>query len=91
MREDLLILFVAALLAASTAVKYRKQIRGIIGFARMLKDAKHDLNQMPTKMAASAEKSTPLVNCSKCGVWIPQNRAIKIGELFHCSNHTTAT
>ena len=39
MRDAIFILFVALILLGITAIKYRKQIAGMIGVARMLKEA----------------------------------------------------
>ncbi len=87
MREALFILVILVVLAALTAIRYRKQIAGMIGLARMLKEARQSIGQRSDAFPAEKPKSIPLVNCSKCGVWIPQNKAIKVGEVFYCSNH----
>ncbi len=84
MKEGLFILFIVAILAALTAVRYRKQITGMIGFARMLRDARANVG---TGVDKNDAKSIPLVNCSKCGVWVPQNKAIKVGDTYLCSRH----
>ena len=87
MKEALFILLVVLVLLALTAVRYRKQIAGMIGFARMLKEAKQSVSQGSPRIQSPSEKSIPLVNCSKCGVWIPQNKARKFGDEFVCSQH----
>ena len=87
MKEAFFILLVVCILAALTAVKYRKQIAGMIGFARMLKEAKQNITQGSNTIRGSVEKSVPLINCSKCGVWVPQNKAKKVGDVFFCSVH----
>ncbi len=84
MKEAIFILLVVFALAALTAIRYRKQIAGMIGFARMLKDAKDNALQGGGPSVESA--SVPLVNCSKCGVWVPQNKSIKVGDLSFCSD-----
>lgn len=86
MKEALVILLVILGLLAWTAFRYRKQISGMIGFARMLKDAKGNFTQDADQIAGKAGKSVPLVNCSKCDVWVPQNKARKVGEIFFCSD-----
>ena len=86
MREALFIFVIVLVLASLTAIRYRKQIAGMIGFARRLKDAKAGVGQHSRISSREPEKSIPLVNCSKCGVWIPQNKAIKVGDIFYCSN-----
>ncbi len=85
MREILVILVVILVLLGLTALRYRKQIAGILGLARALKDAKDAVGQ--SRAISSDEKtSIPLVNCSKCGVWVPQNKARKVGAIFYCSD-----
>ncbi|MBK7393330.1 MAG: hypothetical protein IPI64_08520 [Chloracidobacterium sp.] len=85
MREIFVILFVILVLLGLTALRYRKQIAGILGLARALKDAKDAVGQSRT-ISSDDATSIPLVNCSKCGVWVPQNKARKIGEIFYCSD-----
>ncbi|HRI03155.1 MAG TPA: hypothetical protein PLL77_05395 [Pyrinomonadaceae bacterium] len=85
MREIFVILVVILVLLGLTALRYRKQIAGILGLARALKEAKDAVGH--SRVISSDEKtSIPLVNCSKCGVWVPQNKARKIGEIFYCSD-----
>jgi len=90
MREALFIILVALILLGWTAFRYRKQIAGLIGFARMLKDAKENLKQGSSQIQGNSGKSIPLVNCSQCGVWVPQNKARKISEVFYCSEECVA-
>ena len=82
MRDALFILFVIFLLLALTAIRYRKQVIAMIRIHRMMKNA----------AGSQAEKqirndgSTKLVNCAKCGVWVPQNTAIVFpGNQHYCS------
>jgi hypothetical protein len=72
-REAFFILLVIVGLLALTAVRYRKQIAGMIGIARMLREAKNagGLAQ-PTK---KEQRSAQLVNCSACGIWVPADKA----------------
>lgn len=87
MREAFVILLVIFGLFALTALRYRKQIAGMIGFAKMLRDAKQSVSQASNNgVAGKNPKSTPLVNCAKCGVWVPQTKARKVGDLFFCSD-----
>lgn len=84
MRETFFILFIVFVLFGLTAIRYRKQIAGMIGLAKMLKEAKDSAIQ---GRSISAEKtSVQLVNCVKCGVWLPVDKAIKRGpNTFYCS------
>jgi len=84
MREFVFILLVILVLLALTAIRYRKTIAGILGVAKMLKEAKDSASGV--KAVGGQKPSVQLVNCSKCGVWVPQNKAIKRGEgFFYCS------
>ena len=85
MREAIFILLVVFGLLALTALRYRKQIAGMIGFARMLKEAKQNITQGSNQIRGQ-EKSVPLVNCSKCGIWVPQSKARRVGDIFFCSD-----
>jgi hypothetical protein len=86
MRETLFILLVVFGLLAWTAFRYRKQIAGMIGFAKMLREAKDGLIQGSNQGGKQTEKAMPLVNCIKCGIWVPQTKARKVGDLFFCSD-----
>jgi len=86
MREAIFILLVILFLLAWTAFRYRKQIAGMIGFARMIREAKENLTQGATQMRVESQQPVPLVNCSKCGTWVPQKKARRIGEIFVCSD-----
>jgi hypothetical protein len=85
MKEALFIIFIVLVLFALTAVRYRKQISGVIGFARMLKDVKANIGPPTNTLPREPAKSIPLVNCSKCGVWVPQTKAIKFRDTYYCS------
>jgi hypothetical protein len=85
MREALFILVVAMILFGLTAIRYRKQIVGAIGFARALKDAK-EAGPRPAAMRREEPSSVQLVNCAKCGVWVPENKAIRLRDgQFYCT------
>jgi hypothetical protein len=73
MKEAIFILFVTFVLLGLTAIRYRKQIAGIIGVARMLQDAKN--TQAIGRKAEPTSKQ--LVNCTKCGVWVPERKSVK--------------
>ena len=86
MRESLVILFVIALLFALTAFRYRKQIAAVYSFWGALRDAqeKNSITQMPE--TASTDEG-PLVNCAKCGKWVPETQSIRLGtRMFYCSS-----
>lgn len=91
MRGALLILVVIVVLLALTAVRYRKQISGIIGLARMLKKAKEGLATGSNQIRTGNEKGDSLVNCSRCGIWVPQTRARRVGEKYLCMSECVRT
>lgn len=86
MKEALVILVVIAILLALTAVRYRKQIAGAIGIARMLRDAKRSMDGMKAGLPRQEESSIQLVNCMNCGVWVPAAKARKVGNSYYCSD-----
>lgn len=86
MKETIFILFVILVLLGLTALRYRKQIAGMIGLAQMLKETTKAMSQGAGKIRGDSGKSIPLVNCSRCSVWVPQNKARRIGEVFYCSD-----
>ena len=81
MRDAIFILFVAFILFGLSAIRYRKQISSMIGFARMLKDAKESGGRS-TAVRGEDQASVQLVNCAGCGVWVPQNKAMKLRDGF---------
>mgnify|MGYP000203293566 CR=1 FL=1 len=82
MREAIFILLVIAVLLGLTLIRYRKQIKGMIGLARTLKEIREGAK---LNVADRQEKSSALVSCTKCGVWIPENRAFKAKNQTFCS------
>jgi hypothetical protein len=84
MREGIFILFVILVLLALTALRYRKQISGVIGVAKMLQEAKN--SAVVEKQARTPQASVQLVNCAKCGVWVPQGKALQRQQAFYCSD-----
>jgi hypothetical protein len=83
MREVSFILLVIVVLLGLTAIRYRKQIAGMIGLARALKDAK-DAASLDGRSSQPA--SVQLVNCAKCGVWVPEGKSTRQGNDHLCSN-----
>ncbi len=86
MKEVLVILAVIAVMLILTAVRYRKQIAGVVGIARMLRDATRSVEGMRQDLPGDSARSVQLVNCIKCGVWVPQANARKVGDVFYCSD-----
>lgn len=83
MREAIFILLVIAVLLGLTLIRYRKQIKGMIGLARTLKEIRDGGNSQV--VGAKNDSSVALVSCSRCGVWVPENRVIKAKNQVFCS------
>ncbi|HQZ81865.1 MAG TPA: hypothetical protein PLR83_01475 [Pyrinomonadaceae bacterium] len=86
MREAVFILFVLFLLFGLTALRYRKQIAGILALGRTLREMREGTT---TETAATKEKvpaALELRSCSGCGTWIDTNTAIKFDKnTLYCS------
>jgi hypothetical protein len=87
MKGAFLVLIIIGILAALTSVRYRKQIAGMIGFARMLKDARTNISAARPTADKQETKGMPLVHCAKCGIWVPENKARKVRDGYACSEH----
>ena len=84
MREAFFILLVIAVILALTAYRYRSHIGAVYRLWKVLRSAKVEhANEIGEP--AEAVKG-PLVNCAKCGTWVPESKAIKLGaRTFYCS------
>ncbi|HUR99976.1 MAG TPA: hypothetical protein VMZ26_18065 [Pyrinomonadaceae bacterium] len=84
MKEAFFILLVIAVLLGLTAIRYRKQIVTMVHIWRSLKSMRDQVKgkQVPQDRAPAG----PLVNCAKCGAWVPEQTAIQLrGGTFYCS------
>src|SRR5215203_1719585 len=81
MKEALFILLIIGLLLTFTAYKYRRHIRAMREFWRMAKQMR-EITWQKSKEVEEPKASPPgkLVNCSKCGTWVPEERAIRLGR-----------
>jgi len=88
MKEALVILIVIGVLLLLTAVRYRKQIAAGIQIWRSMKAVREKINQQSAKaVEPTPVNSGKLVNCAKCGTWVPESKAIKLrGGTFFCSS-----
>lgn len=88
MKEALVILLVFAVLIGLTAFRYRRQIGSMVRVWRMFKSMRETSKlQRPDESAGMPVNAGPLVNCAKCGTWVPQAKAIKLrGNTFYCSS-----
>lgn len=85
MREVLFVLIVIAVIAALTAYRYRRQIGAFYSFWKLMREARTRAQSGPGQIRDESAAG-PLVNCAKCGNWVPENRAIKLSpRTFFCS------
>ena len=81
MKEAFVILVVIGVVLLLTAVRYRKQIAAGMQIWRSMKAMRETLNQQSGKRVASQPvDSGKLVNCAKCGTWVPEQRAITLRD-----------
>jgi hypothetical protein len=84
MREAFFILLVIAVVLALTVFRYRSQVGAVYRFWKVLRSAR---TQQKNEIGEPAEAvKGPLVNCAKCGTWVPESKAIKLGaRVYYCS------
>lgn len=87
MKEVIFIVVVLLVLMGFTVFKYRRQIASVYRFFAMLRSMRQmrppgSVQDLPQEKAAGGV----LVNCAKCGTWIPEDRAIRLGsKTIYCS------
>ena len=89
MKEALFILLVFGVILVLTAVRYRRQIAGMMQIWRSLKAMRQQIKQKQARDDIEPERVSAgkLVNCSGCGTWVPESRAIGLrGGIFYCSS-----
>ncbi len=86
MKEVVFILIVIGVILALTAIRYRRQIAAMLHIWRSLKAMRGQMKEKQVR-PEDATSAGPLVNCAKCGTWVPEQRAIKLrGGTFYCSS-----
>ncbi len=86
MKEAFFILLVFAVILALTAIRYRHQIAGVLRIWRSFKTMKQQMSQRSAEVENKDKFAGPLVNCAKCGTWVPEQRAIRLrGAAVYCS------
>ena len=88
MIKFLFVLLIIAILLAMIAVRYRKQINSLIATAKFLKEAKDAAQKGQLGRAPAPQRTkTPvqLTNCSRCGVWVPQDKAVQRAGQVYCT------
>jgi hypothetical protein len=91
MKEAFFILLVVVVILVLTAIRYRKQIVTMMHVWRSLKLMRE---QMKGKQVGPVENisSGKLINCAKCGTWVPEQRALKLRDgTFYCSSSCLET
>ena len=88
MKEALVILVVLAVILILTAVRYRKQIAAVLQIWRSLQSMRQQVKQKQEQVGGTEGISAgPLVNCARCGTWVPEQKAIKLrGGIIYCSS-----
>ena len=87
MKEALVILLVIAVLLGLTAFRYRRQIAAMLQVWRMLKSMRQAGRPAENRIDNSERGvNTKLVNCAKCGSWVPESNAIKLRGTHFCSS-----
>jgi len=86
MREAIFILLVLLVLLGLTAYRYRRQIGVVMEFWRMTKSMRKMQRPDDGRIETKADVNGKLVNCAKCGTWVPESRAIRLGgNSYYCS------
>lgn len=79
MKEALFILLIILGLFALTAFRYRSRIRALLEFWRVVRSLQTRHPQNITARPEKQDTTGNLVNCGKCGTWIPESQAITLG------------
>ena len=88
MREAFFILLVLIVLAALTAYRYRKGIGAFLEFWRMLRSVRERAQAGEKQIRDEKAGGGPLVNCPKCGKWVSEDEAVRLGRsAFYCSTN----
>ena len=87
MKEALLVFVVLLVLAGLTAYRYRRQLMAVLNLWRTLQTIRQTGRQSASQIRDDATTAAgPLVNCPKCGTWVTEDKAIKLGRAaYYCS------
>ena len=87
MKEIAVVLVVVLILFSLTALRYRRQIAGLIRIWRIYQAMREGSdNHRSSELRASAADPGKLAKCAKCGKWAPESTAVRLGENnFYCS------
>jgi hypothetical protein len=86
MKEALFILLIIGVILALTAYRYRRQIATMLHIWRSFKAVRDQVKQKSDAPPVEGKASGRLVNCARCGTWVPEERAIELrGGTRYCS------
>lgn len=86
MKEALFILLVLAVIAALTAYRYRRGIRAFLEFWKMVRSVRERNQSHATPAVEGRPNAGSLVNCPRCGKWVSENEALRLGtSKYYCS------
>lgn len=86
MKEAIFILLVLLALLALTAYRYRRQIRSVMEFWRSIQALRSGSRPEQSRINEEPAAKGPLVNCQKCGTWVSEDKAVRLGRsAFYCS------
>lgn len=86
MKEAFFILLILIVLAGLTAFRYRRQIKAMLNFWRTLQTIRKTGRPANNRIQDEPASAGPLVNCPKCGKWVAEEKAIKLGRsAYYCS------
>ncbi|MER3431543.1 MAG: hypothetical protein C4325_00905 [Blastocatellia bacterium] len=86
MKEAIFIILVIVALAGLTALRYRRQIFTLLQIWQQLKVGGQSVDPIESDNRSKTAPCSILVNCSKCGRWISENSAVRLGKtVYFCS------
>lgn len=86
MKEAFFIFLVLLAVAGLTAYRYRRQIRSALEFYRTIKTIRERAQAPRPEIRNEPASRGPLVNCQKCGTWVPEETAVRLGRTaLYCS------
>lgn len=89
MTKFLVITFLILVLLGLVLLRFRKQIQTALYVLKMFRQMRQKMNEpRAEKTIEKTEKpgGGQLVRCARCGTWIPETSAMKLGgKTFYCS------
>jgi len=89
MTKFLVIIFLVLVFSGLVLLRFRKQIQTAMYVLRMFRQMRR-ANQQPTTEKTIEKQEKPaggkLIRCARCGTWIPETSAMKLGaKTYYCS------